>query len=357
MLASILEAYGFDPKEWVIQPFGTGLINHTWLLKKDDEEYILQKINNNVFKDPNAISANVRLVGDYLQHHFPDYFFVTPIHSTDNRDIIQNSDGYYRIFPFVKNSVTYMTVESPELAFEAAKQFGKFTHLLSGFDEKLLKETIVNFHNLSLRYEQFEASLKEGNKERLSIAADIIKRLEKYKYIVDEFEQIKKSTQFRKRVMHHDTKISNVLFDKQHKGLCVIDLDTVMSGYFISDVGDMMRTYLSPVSEEEKDFSKIEVRDDYFLAIVEGYLNQMHADLTEEEQRNFIYAGKFMIYMQCIRFLSDYLNNDVYYGSKYEGHNLNRAINQLYLLERLEEKEEHLLHKIKQHKYIYDVEQ
>lgn len=353
MLASILEKYGFDPKEWKIQPFGTGLINHTWILKKDDEEYILQQINNNVFKDPYAISDNIRLVGNYLKQHFPNYFFVTPIVSSDGGDIVHNSEGYFRVFPFVKASVTYMTVESPELAFEAAKQFGKFTHLLSGFDEKLLKETIPNFHNLSLRYEQFQESLQQGNKERLSEAADIIKQLEKYRYIVDEFEQIKRNPQFKKRVMHHDTKISNVLFDRQNKGLCVIDLDTVMSGFFISDVGDMMRTYLAAVSEEETDFSTIDVREDYFVAIVEGYLADMKADLTEEEQKNFIYAGKFMIYMQSVRFLADYLMNDVYYGSKYEGQNFNRAVNQLYLLDSLEEKEERLLEKIKQRKYIF----
>ena len=353
MLSPILETYGLNPKEWIIQPFGTGLINHTWLLKKDSKEYILQKINNNVFKDPYAISDNIRLVGNYLQKHYPDYFFVTPLHSSDDRDIIQNSDGYYRLFPFVKDSVTYTTVESPELAFEAARQFGKFTHFLSGFDESLLKETILNFHNLSLRYNQFEESLKQGNKERLSEAVDVIKQLKKYSYIVDEFEQIKRSPQFKKRVMHSDTKISNVLFDKQNNGLCVIDLDTVMPGYFISDVGDMMRTYLSPVSEEEKDFSKIEVREDYFAAIVEGYSTEMHADLTEEEQKYFLYAGRFMIYMQCIRFLSDYFNNDVYYGSKYEGQNFKRAINQLSLLNRLEEKEEQLLLRIKQPKYFF----
>lgn len=356
MLSTILETYGFNAEKYTIKPFGSGLINHTWIVRNNDEEYILQRVNNNVFKNPYAISENIRLIANYLKRHFPNYFFVTPLHSKDNQDIVENSDGYYRIFPFVKNSVTYMTVESPELAFEAANQFGKFTHLLSGFDEKLLKETIPDFHNLTLRHKQFEDSLKHGNKERLSEAKQILKKLERFQYIVSEFDQIKKNIQFRKRVMHHDTKISNVLFDHQHNGLCVIDLDTVMPGYFISDVGDMMRTYLSPVSEEEKDFSKIEVRDDYFVAIVQGYLAEMQGDLTSEEQKNFIYAGKFMIYMQCIRFLSDYFNNDIYYGSSYEGQNFNRAINQLYLLERLEEKEESLLHRIKQHKYIFTAE-
>ena len=137
---------------------------------------------------------------------------------------------------------------------------------------------------------------------------------------------------------HHDTKISNVLFGKQGNGLCVIDLDTVMPGYFISDFGDMMRTYLSPVSEEEKDFSLIGIREEYFEAIVSGYLGEMKTELSADEIAHAVYAGKFMIYMQAIRFLTDHLNRDVYYGAKYEGHNLVRTHNQITLLQRLTEK-------------------
>ena len=120
----------------------------------------------------------------------------------------------------------------------------------------------------------------------------------------------------------------------------MIDLDTVMPGYFISDVGDMMRTYLSPVSEEEKDYSKIEVRDEYFKAIVNGYLHEMNDELTSVEKHYFVYAGKFLIYMQAIRFVTDYFNDDIYYGAKYPGQNLIRANNQVVLLQRLMQKEE-----------------
>jgi hypothetical protein len=134
-----------------------------------------------------------------------------------------------------------------------------------------------------------------------------------------------------------------VLFNKQGKGLCVIDLDTVMPGHFISDVGDMMRTYLSPVSEEEQDFSCIEVRDDIYEAIVHGYKCEMNETLTAKEQGYFFYAGVFMIYMQALRFLTDYLNNDRYYGARYPEHNHIRAQNQLVLLEKLMLKEKQLL--------------
>ena len=118
----------------------------------------------------------------------------------------------------------------------------------------------------------------------------------------------------------------------------MIDLDTVMPGYFISDVGDMMRTYLSPANEEEKDFSKIEVREDFFKAIANGYLSSMGDELTADEQAMILYSGSFLIYMQAIRFLTDHLNRDIYYGARYEDHNFVRAGNQLVLLKRLNEK-------------------
>ena len=133
-----------------------------------------------------------------------------------------------------------------------------------------------------------------------------------------------------------------MLFNSKNKGLCVIDLDTVMPGYFISDIGDMMRTYLSPAGEEETDFNKVQVREEYFEAIVNGYLSEMQDELSMVEKEYFIYAGKFMIYMQALRFLTDYLNNDIYYSAKYDLHNLNRTINQLTLLDKLVEKEERL---------------
>jgi thiamine kinase-like enzyme len=202
-----------------------------------------------------------------------------------------------------------------------------------------LKITIPGFHDLSVRYTQFEEACSTGSATRIAQAEQEIEFLRNNASIVKTFQTIQSSKLFKIRVTHHDTKISNVLFDQFDKGICVIDLDTVMPGYFISDVGDMLRTYLSPVSEEEKDLSKIRVRNDYFSAILEGYLSCMAADLNNEELEQFVYSGMFMIYMQAIRFLTDHLNNDVYYGAAYEGHNFIRAKNQITLLTRLQEKE------------------
>ncbi len=339
----ILNLYGLTEDTVEIKPFGTGLINHTWAITTGDKKFILQRINHNIFKHPSDIAANIRMIGDYLSQHYPDYLFVTAEKTLLKDDIVfEVQKGYFRMFPFVKGSHTIDVVSTPSQAYEAAKQFGRFTKLLSGFPAEQLRITLPDFHNLPLRYQQFETAINNGNKERIAAAADTISFLQQHRSIVTVSEAIPNSPAFKKRVTHHDTKISNVLFDDHDKGLCVIDLDTVMPGYFISDVGDMLRTYLSPVSEEETDFSKIKIREDYFKAIAEGYLSEMNQELSTEEKAHFVYAGKFMIYMQALRFLADYINDDVYYGSKYEGHNFMRAKNQVVLLEKLMEKEEAL---------------
>lgn len=340
MLHVVFNAFGISENINEAVPFGNGLINRTWKIKRDGKAFILQQINNNVFKDPEAIAHNINATGNYLQKNFPSYLFVMPVTSVDNKDLFFDINaGYYRLLPFIEHSHTIDVVQDAEMAYEAAKQFGRFTKLLSGFDARLLKITIPDFHNLSFRYKRFGEALSNGNPKRIENSRIWIDAAVNNKYIVDEFERIKTNPQFKIRVTHHDTKISNVLFDENDKGLCVIDLDTLMPGYFISDLGDMLRTYLSPVSEEEKDFSKIEIRNEYFESVVKGYLGQLRDELTLEEREHFIYAGKFMIYMQGLRFITDYINSDVYYGAKYEHHNLMRAGNQFTLLQRLTEKE------------------
>ena len=338
--AEVLAAYDLAIDNLVVAPINNGLINSTWLIKNSHRSFILQKVNDNVFKNPEAIASNIRLIADFLSKHNPGYLFASPIQTKNHEEMkyIRGS-GYYRLIPFVENSHTITTVEKPEQAFEAAKKFGEFTQLLSGFPVEKLQTTLPDFHNLTLRYQQFLDALETGNKARIRESKELIEFIKVNKNIVDIYEDILQNPSFKLRVTHHDTKISNVLFDKKNNGLCVIDLDTVMPGYFISDVGDMMRTYLSPANEEEKHFSKIEIREAYFKSIWEGYMSEMKDELTHEERRHFIYSGKFMIYMQAIRFLADHLNEDIYYGAKYEGQNFVRAGNQIVLLQRLIEKE------------------
>ena len=339
MFEKILKEFGIDANA-SIKPFGSGLINNTWLISNEGTDFILQRINQNVFKNPVDIATNIHLICDHFKGNHPGYLFPCPRKTLPGDEMLFiNDEGYFRIFPFIKNSHTTDVVNSSSQAHEAAKQFGRFTNLLSGFSVNKLKITISDFHNLPLRYSQFESAIRQGNKARIKEAAATINFLKEQHEIANISEQISKDAGFKKRVTHHDSKISNVLFDENDHGLCVIDLDTVMPGYFISDFGDMMRTYLSPVSEEEKDFTKIEIREDYFKAIADGYLSEMGNELSPIEKEHLVYAGKFMTYMQALRFLTDHLNNDIYYGSKYEWHNFIRANNQVVLLKKIIEKE------------------
>lgn len=343
MEQKILPAYLKDTANLSTETFGSGLINSTWKVTDESGTYILQRINKEVFKQPELIAYNVREIANFLKIHHPDYLFVEPIKTLNNQELaISEEEGYFRLMPFIKHSHSIDVVSEPSQAFEAARQFGRFTALLEGMNTDKLHTTIPDFHNLSLRFSQFETAIQTGDATRIQTAAPEIRYLQAQSGIVSEYAAICKNPDFHQRVTHHDTKISNVLLDKNNKGLCVIDLDTVMAGYFISDVGDMLRTYLSPASEEETDLSKITIRTDIFEAIVKGYLSEMKSILTVSEKKAFIYAGKFMIYMQAIRFLTDYLNLDRYYGAKYPDHNLHRTQNQIRLLQELDKKEPEL---------------
>ncbi len=334
----ILTEYGIDNRDCRVEALSSGLINSTWKVSSAAKEYVVQKINTSVFKEPYVIGRNLELLSAYLEQ-FPEYLFAGPIKNKNGKSLTTVGEDVYRIFPYISNSYTVERVTSSQEAFEAASQFGRFTFMLKDFDPEKLGITIPDFHNIAFRYGQFTHAIRHGNPERIRQSQELIAELQSHKKIIDEFEAIKRNPEFITRVTHHDTKISNVLFDQNGTGLCVIDLDTVMPGYFFSDVGDMMRTYLSPTTEEETDFSKIHIRDEMYHAIKSGYLSGMKAILTDAEKQSFFYAGKFMVYMQALRFATDFLNDDIYYGAKYRDHNFNRANNQLVLLEKLIEKE------------------
>ena len=342
MLEKILTLYGIDAVESDIKLFGDGLINHTWKVSTGSAAYILQQVNVAVFKNPIDIDHNVSSIKAFLNGYNSDFKFIAPLPATDGKTLVDTPSGYYRLFPFVSNSHSLNVLENEEEAFEAAKQFGKFSRQLNDFNVNELRITLPDFHNLSLWYQKFTIACDQASSERKQKSASCIAFIKENAAIVSIFDKIISEQRMPKRVIHHDTKINNVLFNPENKGICVIDLDTVMPGYYISDVGDMMRTYLCAVSEEETDLDQIKIRKTFFKAIYDGYLSEMGDVLTETEKTYFSYAGKFMIFMQAIRFLTDYLQNDVYYGRQYDDHNFNRALNQITLLQRYLEMEEEL---------------
>ena len=339
MLNQILEQFGINVLNYQIEEYGSGLINSTWKIS-GEKDYILQRINTDVFKQPEAIAENLSQLQSYLNTQYSDYLFVAPLLALNRSSLAINEDGIFRLFPFVGNSTSIDSVTNYKQAYEAAKQFGKFTFLLKDFDAAGLHDTISSFHDLTLRNKEFEKACLNTSSAKLEQAKWAISEINKHKDILSTYEELKNSGKLPFRVIHHDAKINNVLFDSDWNGICLIDLDTVMQGYFISDVGDMLRTYLSPANEDETDLSKIVVDEQCFDAIYSGYLSEMGTELTAFEKDHFIYAGKFMIYMQALRFLSDYLNGDIYYHTTYAGQNLNRTNNQLTLLNQLIKLEE-----------------
>jgi len=238
---------------------------------------------------------------------------------------------YWRCFHFIDHSITLERVENGRQAQEAAKAFGNFMVALSGFEPSALHITIQDFHNIGKRLNDLDEAVYSDRLSRRSRATDEIKKVAEMKNIASEFLSVRADLPI--RVTHNDTKINNVLFDANTgKGLCVIDLDTVMPGTLLSDFGDMVRTFTSPSEEDEKDLSKVFFRPEIFIALSQGFLEETVHILSQVEKNNLILGGKIMIYMQAIRFLTDFLAGDLYYKTDYPEHNLVRTRNQLKLL-------------------------
>jgi len=335
ILDAIRLAYGWD--EMKVSPVHSGLINTTLKVAVGVDNYLLQQVNTNVFHHPEWIDENLGMLAGYLTQQAPGYLFTAPVKMRNGQSLLAIGGSHYRVFNWVNGSHTIDVVATTGQAFEAAQQFGRFTALLKGFTVENLHLSLPDFHNLGLRYRQFELAQRDGNTQRINESAEAIAFLQSQKTILRRYEAFILHPDAKKRVTHHDTKISNVLFDGQDKGICVIDLDTVMPGYFLSDVGDMLRTYICPVSEEEKELERVVVRKDFMKAIENGYLSAMGDELSGFEKDHFYFAGEMLIYMQAIRFLTDHLNNDVYYGSRHAGQNLVRSRNQVRLLEEFQE--------------------
>jgi Ser/Thr protein kinase RdoA (MazF antagonist) len=317
------------------EPIHQGLINSTYSIQTTTGEFIFQSINHNVFKTPKAIDNNINAISAYIKKHQENYLFTHLVPTQNGKTLIEWEGGYYRAFHKLEG-YALSVLDNEHQVEEAAKQFAQFTLVLKHFDVNALQDTLTQFHDLNLRYHQFTEAIQNGDAKRIAATQEAIGFLKAHKNLVAIYDNFIHHQEVKKRVTHHDTKISNVLFNKVNEveaAICVIDLDTVMAGHFISDVGDMCRTCLCAVSEEEKDVNKIKVDAKKWASLKKGYLHYMQSELSAFELDHFFYSGQFMIYMQALRFLTDHLNRDVYYGAHYEGQNLVRTLNQIQLLE------------------------
>lgn len=333
----ILSCWGLNHEDYTAEKTGSGHINQTFFLKGKNS-WILQQINTNVFRQPERIAKNIRLAADYLSAHHPEYLFPAPVQTVKNEEMAMDENGVpWRLFPYIPDSITLNELKSTEEAHEAASGFGKLTSKLHGIQTSGFEATIPDFHNLSWRFRQLESALENAKSETKGIAAEEIRKAEYFSYLVKEYEQLISQKSLTERIVHNDTKINNILFSRTEcRALCVIDLDTLMQGFFIYDLGDMVRTFVSPVSEEEKDISKVVFRQSFYEALLEGYMTEMGNQLSAEEMKAVPFAGMMMTYIMAIRFLADFLNGNIYYRIHYPEQNLVRARNQLKLLEELE---------------------
>lgn len=344
--SEVYAAFSLHPDEYSVELLKGGLINKTYHLKSKNEggkDYVIQRINTTVFKNPASISKNLSVASEYLKRYQPAYLFLHPVKTTSGDLLHWHVNQCWRALPYITDAVTLPEATDEKQVYQAAKQFGKLCKLLTAIPISKFENVIPDFHDLSKRYEQFSTSLKSGAIGKIEMASDAINQVFKYKSILKCYVEMMRDENLPLRVIHHDTKLSNVLLDeKSFEGLCVIDLDTMMPGYVSSDLGDMMRTYLCPYSEEESDLTKLHIRLNYFEAIVNGWLSEMRSYITEAEKKYVPYSGEFMVYLQGIRFLTDYLNNDIYYPTNHPEHNLLRAKNQFRLLELLVENRDEL---------------
>lgn len=326
--------------EITIEKISSGLINKSYRVSSQFKpSFLLQQINKNVFKHPEHVQENYISLWQYAEFEFTGIQLPSPLYCGKTTTLfIDENENYWRAFEFIDNARTLTVPQKISQAKATAQTFAKFTAAFTDFNIHNLKIVIPDFHNLSFRYQQFEESLNTELYERMAKAIPFINELKKRDRYKDFYEMIIESDEFPQRVMHHDAKITNILFNNiSGKVICPVDFDTVMPGYFFSDLGDMVRSMLCNEDENSTQFEKIKIRKPFYDAIVTGYLMEMGSQLTDVEKKHLHYAGLLMIYMQALRFITDYLNDDVYYKINYPQHNFDRARNQLTLLQRLEE--------------------
>ncbi len=318
----------FLPTEDVVA-FSTnekGLINQTFLIsvaKVNTKQFILQCINTAVFPLYERGLQNIMLVKNELQQTHFSYSFPTPI----NDKYICIDEGVWRMFPFVEGSVCYTKVKDKYQAFEAAKCLGELYSSLADFDAEQLHITLPNFHNAAFRFKELQQTIETADDMRLNKAEDIIEAINKEKNVLSKFDKL--NAELPKRAVHFDAKISNFLFDKKTgKAKAIIDLDSLMPGTVLSDIGDMIRTYSNAIGEESQAIALVKADAEIIEHIISGFLSACGHILNDEEKGNLVFSGKALTLIQCIRFLTDYLNNDSYYKTAYPEQNWVRSQNQ-----------------------------
>ena len=332
-----------------IAPLGAGLINDTYLVKTseaDQPDYVLQRINHHVFPDVDMVMRNIAAVTGHIRHKLEeqgtediDRRVLTFIRlKEDPQRLYTEVDGnYWRLMIFIPHTVTKQAVD-PESSRAAGLAFGNFQAMLADLAVPL-GETIKDFHNMEFRLSQLREVVKADPVGRVAEpeVQAMLREIERRAVDMCKAERMGREDILPKRVCHCDTKVNNMLFDEHDQVLCVIDLDTVMPNFIFSDYGDFLRTGANAVAEDCPDMERVAFRMDIFRAFTEGYLQSAGSFLLPVEVENLPYATALFPYMQCVRFLWDYLSGDKYWKCQYPTHNFVRANNQFHLLLSIEQ--------------------
>lgn len=330
---TLASQFGLTDTGLKLSPIGNGHINTTMLLKDKHQAVVVQKLNTDVFPEPEQLVNNARLIEQHLSAKASDGQYQLKIIKhvpTQLGEFLVDIDGEkWRALEFIGNSYSEDVVKSAEQAEIAAGAFGQFAAALQDFDADLLHPVIPNFHNLSMRIGMFKDKIAADAVGRVATCQNEIAFCFEQFHLANELDNL---TNVPLRPCHNDTKINNMLFcSRTEEAKAVIDLDTCMPGLWLCDFGDMVRTCCSPEAEDSTNLANVKVRHEIFAALVKGYAKPLAPFITNEELQSFLLGAKVLPFMIGLRFLTDYLDGDNYFATKYSDHNLVRARNQFAL--------------------------
>lgn len=349
----IVSFFAIEGQPLSIEPFGSGHINDTYKIVtnlKDRPNYMLQRINNNVFKNVDHLMTNIAIVCNHIKKKLEtmgeeniEDKVLTPILTNDGQLYYRDAkDNYWRMLILIEHTKTYDIVETIRQAEEGGKAFGRFQAMLSDLNPHDIQEVIPDFLNIASRLRNFREAISRNVVDRVvNVQREIefiFARENKMNTVLD----MAAKSQIPLRITHNDTKFNNVLLNKDDEAQCVIDLDTVMPGYVAYDFGDAIRTIINSAAEDEEDLNKVTLNIPLFEAYTAGYLEKAHHFLYPMEVRSLVDGVLLLPYMQMVRFLTDYLNGDTYYKVNHAEHNLQRTKAQMKLVIEIEEHEEEL---------------
>ena len=327
-----------------VEPLGNGLINDSYKVttaEADKPDYVLQRINHAIFQDVDLLQHNIEVVTAHIRQKLEesgttdiDRKVLRFIHTESGKTYYFDGTSYWRVMVFIPRAQTFETVNAA-YSYDAGKAFGHFQAMLSDLPEQL-GETIPNFHNMEFRLQQLHEAVQADAAGRVKEMQPYLDEIERRAAYMCQAEQLYREGRLPKRICHCDTKVNNMMFDENGEVLCVIDLDTVMPSFIFSDYGDFLRTAANTAAEDEPDLSKIGFYTEIYEAFSSGYLESASTFLTPLEKDLLPYAVALFPYMQCVRFLADYLNGDTYYKIQYPEHNLVRTRAQFRLLQCVE---------------------